>query len=760
MPQLNLLLAIYLALDVIYLTLIVIIFWRRSFDRILNVYLLAFAGVGLISTSILTLTAAYQPGPLFAPTLLRSSLYAILLAGILFAPITNHFLHADPLKFIWWALAAVWVAGAVAINENLLNLPDFILITANAGMSRATLGLLIVLSGCALFLGRAVYELVGAYRHAVQPLHRNRLRYWYFALIPFITAVVLYAIQQALLGSVVAVITAAIITYTSLTLRLPDQRQFLRNSSQFIISSILAVIVYAVVLTAVPSLSRSRPETNPAATIGGVALIIALVINPLLNLIQRLAARLFARKDYDSTELLSSYSKNIANILELEQLSVVITGMIDKAMRVTHSALYLITPVGKLGYAILEIHPGTDQAATRPIGYLDANSPLTLTFSQDRLPVTQYDIDLSAKYKDMPRSERSWLSTQKLDVYVPIYLKDRWIGLLGLGPKISGDRFFLKELQTLETVADQTAIALENASLYEDLKHRNRENERLNARLSAANKELERLDEAKTDFISIASHELRTPLTRIIGYNDMMLEMLRGNSLSRDLGLQMTESVAKAARRLEEIADMMFDVSKVDTNSLELIKSPVSLSGVAAAALEKWGQAVETRNQKIVIEGLNNLPIILADGKRLGQALSHLIQNAIKSTPDGGEIRISGCWIDPPNRVGSQWIEIVVADTGIGIAAQDLERIFEKFYRVGNILLHSTDDTKFKGAGPGLGLTIARGIIEAHGGRLWAESPGHDEQTFPGAQFHILLPAEKVVMTAEPQMAQKRVNAA
>ena len=92
--------------------------------------------------------------------------------------------------------------------------------------------------------------------------------------------------------------------------------------------------------------------------------------------------------------------------------------------------------------------------------------------------------------------------------------------------------------------------------------------------------------------------------------------------------------------------------------------------------------------------------------------------------------------------VEQQVVEIVISDNGIGIAAENLETIFEKFHRVGSSLLHSTGKTKFMGAGPGLGLTIARGIIQAHGGRIWAESPGYDEETFPGSAFHVILPLQ------------------
>jgi signal transduction histidine kinase len=111
----------------------------------------------------------------------------------------------------------------------------------------------------------------------------------------------------------------------------------------------------------------------------------------------------------------------------------------------------------------------------------------------------------------------------------------------------------------------------------------------------------------------------------------------------------------------------------------------------------------------------------------------NLICNAIKYTPDGGEITIGG-------RCLPGFAELVIADTGIGIPVRDQTRIFETFGRVGDALLHSSGKTKFRGGGPGLGLPIARGILEAHGGAIWAESPGRDEETCPGSTFHLLIP--------------------
>jgi len=122
-----------------------------------------------------------------------------------------------------------------------------------------------------------------------------------------------------------------------------------------------------------------------------------------------------------------------------------------------------------------------------------------------------------------------------------------------------------------------------------------------------------------------------------------------------------------------------------------------------------------------------------------------VVVNAIKFTPDEGTITIDG-------RVLPGFIETTISDTGIGISVEDQATIFEKFEQVGEISLHSSGKTKFKGGGPGLGLAIARGIIDAHGGAIWVESPGFDEEKCPGSTFHILLPLRS--QASDPKLAK------
>ena len=150
----------------------------------------------------------------------------------------------------------------------------------------------------------------------------------------------------------------------------------------------------------------------------------------------------------------------------------------------------------------------------------------------------------------------------------------------------------------------------------------------------------------------------------------------------------------------------------------------------------------EQRQISLVVNDLSGLPYVEADSVRLEQALQALLSNAIKFTPDGGQITISGRRATP--MPGQECVELLIADTGIGVDPEERDLIFDKFYRGENPLLHSTAEARFKGAGPGLGLAIAKGIVEAHGGRVWVESPGRDEKICPGSTFYVRLPVRQL----------------
>ena len=143
----------------------------------------------------------------------------------------------------------------------------------------------------------------------------------------------------------------------------------------------------------------------------------------------------------------------------------------------------------------------------------------------------------------------------------------------------------------------------------------------------------------------------------------------------------------------------------------------------------------------LTVEPLDDLPAIKGDMDALKKVFLHLLVNAIKYTPDGGQIIISGRALPVGERgLPDGGVELVVSDTGIGIDSDYHDLIFAKFYQTGEVAFHSSGKTKFKGGGPGLGLAIAKGVVETHGGQIWVESPGYDEDTCPGSHFHVVLP--------------------
>jgi signal transduction histidine kinase len=314
------------------------------------------------------------------------------------------------------------------------------------------------------------------------------------------------------------------------------------------------------------------------------------------------------------------------------------------------------------------------------------------------------------------------------------------------------EAYTAEEAEVIFTFANQAAIAIQNARLYDQV---TRFNQQLEQRVKDRTVELERaydrltkMDHNKTDFISIAAHEMRTPLTVLLGYTSL---------LKADAGIQadpqlveVLDGILNGASRMHEVINQMLEAARVDSQQLDMHLRQMNLSLVIQRVRGDFRMAVAERSLTLEIKDLNQLPTIQADVELLYKVFYNVVINAIKYTPDGGRIAIS----HNLRREGTAtWVDVMVQDTGVGIAPEYHELIFEKFYQMGEVAFHSSGKTKFKGGGAGLGLAIARGIVQAHHGRIWVESPGHDEKQCPGSCFHILLPVavSKALPLAEPE---------
>jgi signal transduction histidine kinase len=256
------------------------------------------------------------------------------------------------------------------------------------------------------------------------------------------------------------------------------------------------------------------------------------------------------------------------------------------------------------------------------------------------------------------------------------------------------------------------------------------------ADLQKTNKILRQLDRNKLEFILIAAHELRTPLTVLNGYVNVLRSF---PETSQNAALaEVTDGILKGTNRMHKVVNMMLDLTRIGSEVWKVASVPVPLRHIVGDLARDFEQAVTDRHIQLSVMYAEDTPEIKGDPEMIQKALYQLVVNAIKYTPDGGKILIT----TRPTVMedGSPCVEVAVRDRGIGLDAEHHDLIFEKFYQVGDVALHSSGKTTFKGGGPGLGLALVRGVAHAHGGKVWVESAGHDEVNFTGSTFYLLLP--------------------
>ncbi|PJF29987.1 MAG: hypothetical protein CUN52_05590 [Phototrophicales bacterium] len=265
--------------------------------------------------------------------------------------------------------------------------------------------------------------------------------------------------------------------------------------------------------------------------------------------------------------------------------------------------------------------------------------------------------------------------------------------------------------------------------------------------LEEANDALKKLDNMKETFIQVTAHELRTPLTLIYGYSRLLEDHPTVNKMAEyDQSVKMlVESLSDSIARMQRVIEEILIISRIMTKQIDLALSPTNLSQLVARVLESYEEAFEQRKLTVHFDPAQWPRQTQLDSELIRIVMSNLISNAIKYTPDGGQIYLRA-------QTTSDQVMFSVRDTGIGIDVENQKRIFEQFGSLGDVKLHSTSKTAFGGGGLGLGLPVCKGIVEAHGGKIWVESQGRDPETCPGSQFIVTLPL--VVQRPRPMLTR------
>jgi signal transduction histidine kinase len=311
---------------------------------------------------------------------------------------------------------------------------------------------------------------------------------------------------------------------------------------------------------------------------------------------------------------------------------------------------------------------------------------------------------------------------------VPLVTRNQTIGAIYVENRSIRGRFRETDLAPLQLFANQAAIAIENTKLIENLK--------------IANDHLTELDELKNNFIILVSHELKTPLTAVSTNAQLMNMIIEKAGLRDDPMLSRTAAnLDKATRRMQHVIDEIVQFFRIAAGQLELYCYDIRLHDVILPIVNNLATVCHERRLTIQVGDLQALPLINGDAQRLKLVFQNIIGNAVKYTPDGGRITIEAAWLE------NHQIEILVKDTGIGVPEDEQQRVFDMFHFLGSLQTHSTSKSAFRGGGFGLGLPIARGIVEAHQGSIRLESSGYDEELLPGTICTVTLPCATVVIS-------------
>ena len=287
---------------------------------------------------------------------------------------------------------------------------------------------------------------------------------------------------------------------------------------------------------------------------------------------------------------------------------------------------------------------------------------------------------------------------------VPLLREDRIIGGLVVNRKIPGE-FSPEVVELLRTFATQSALALQNARLFQEIEEKSRQ-------LEVANRH-------KSEFLAHMSHELRTPLNAIIGFSEALVERMFGELNAKQD--EYLKDIFASGRHLLSLINDILDLSKIEAGKMELELARFDLPAAIENALILVKGRAANHSIALGLEVDHRLREFVADERKLKQVLVNLLSNAVKFTPEGGRVEVRAA-------SANRGVEISVSDTGIGIAAEDHELIFEEFRQVGS-------DYARKREGTGLGLSLTKRLVELHGGRIWVKS-----EVGKGSTFSFTLP--------------------
>jgi two-component system phosphate regulon sensor histidine kinase PhoR len=675
-----------------------------------------------------------------------------------------------------------------------------------------------------LFFLLGIGLIVSRYFRATS-IEKVKVRYFFLGLI--LTAIVGYGVSEFFLifgvtkylylGPLGTIFLVGFTAYSILKYRLMDINLVIKKTTAYSFVTTTIAFTYILVVLFFEYISRYFFSYDTFWYAIPAALVIAVTFYPLRTYLQIITDRIFFRRTMEYQKIIKEVTRLVSSVTNLNTLFRLVDRTIVRALCVESVVIALYEE--KDGLFQVEKTNGHPQAT------LDHKMPLDnplISYLIAKRDVVVLDEVRALLARDVAAEEKNRLNGViremiifKALIAIPAFSRDKMVGILFLGEKLSGETYSPDDMELLLTMASEAGIAIENAKLYRDITQtrdylsnliqksgdaivtldlngniltinegaRNifgyeeaevlgkppfgmpedifrpgvermiRGETILNMETSARHKngrevpllitaspirdpegkitgsflimkditELKKVEMMKNEFLSVVSHELRTPLTPIKGYLQFMLSGALGKIEPRQK--EALEIITSQTNHLQDLLDSLIELSRNEAGKPpELIREPLFISSVMDESLNAVRQGYADKGVKLAVDYQTEPVALMADRRKLFRLTANLLDNGLKFTPPSGEVRVV-------ISRQAQLLKFEISDTGIGLESKNLQKIFERFFQVDGSYTRQV-------GGIGMGLALAREIVEAHGGRIWAESDGLGR----GSKFSFTLP--------------------
>ena len=530
----------------------------------------------------------------------------------------------------------------------------------------------------------------------------------------------------------------AIMAYAILKYRLMDIRVAIGKSAVYVFSfaTVIALALGMMFL-------NNKLILPVSANIAYIAILVVSIFlfQPVFRFFEKIANRYFYYTFYSSQKVITNLGKKLTRVLELNKLTSLIADTLINTMKLDKTGVLLKEP--KTGvYQIQKI-----------IGFEEENGIslvkdnfLTFYLEKTKKPLVYEELSLIVRDAKNEREKkrleelRANMERIEADLCLPLFREGKIIGMIILGSKISREPYSQQDIDLLITLSNQASIALENAKLYDQVQdlsqnlqkkvdEQTREIKESYEVEKKAHKELKRIDKAKSQFMMATQHHLRTPLTSMRGYLDLILGGSYGELKNKKIKRALSRFEI-SSKRLSDVVNELLDISQFQLGrDVVFLQPDIKIEPILEEIMEELIPEAKSKNIYFkLIKAKKKPPLIKADSEKLKVALTNIVDNAIKYTNKGGvAIKIK---YQKSNIKNKPKLQIIIKDTGMGISKEELKVLFTQTFERGE------QAKKVYTTGRGIGLYIASQIIEAHKGRVWAESKGKGR----GSVFYIELP--------------------